>query len=114
MILIVHPDDLPALRTKLEDAVKAQIEAEESSTTYRYRHSNGEWRWLESTGQPFWTSTGEIRIVISYRDITDRKQAEEELQSGFFEIEKLKDQLEKENIYLQEEIELEHSHGEIR
>ena len=64
---------------KLEDAIRAQLKAEESSSVYRYRHSNGEWRWLESTGQPFWTSTGEIRVVISSRDITDRRKAEEKL-----------------------------------
>jgi len=110
---VFHANDLPALRTKLEDAVRAQLATEESSSSYRYRHSNGEWRWLESTGQPFWTSTGEIRVVISSRDITDRRRAELELKNAFSEIEKLKNQLERENIYLQEEVKFQHSHSEI-
>jgi transcriptional regulator with GAF, ATPase, and Fis domain len=42
-----------------------------------------------------------------------RKQKEQKLRAAFSEVEQLKDRLQQENIYLKEEIELEHKHGEI-
>jgi transcriptional regulator with GAF, ATPase, and Fis domain len=47
------------------------------------------------------------------RDITERKRAEEALRKAFSEIEQLKERLEKENICLREEIEVNHKHEEI-
>jgi signal transduction histidine kinase len=44
---------------------------------YRYRHKNGQWLWFESTGRIFQTASGEVRGVITSRDITERKRAEE-------------------------------------
>lgn len=46
-------------------------------------------------------------------DITDLKKAEEALQKAYSEIKKLKEDLEKDNIILREEIMLEHEHEEI-
>ena len=46
-------------------------------------------------------------------DISERKQMEEQLQERLRDIEQLKQQLEKENIYLREEIELQSLHEEI-
>lgn len=47
------------------------------------------------------------------RNTTDRKKAENDLRNAFAEVEKLKNQLEAENVYLQEEINLEHSFRDI-
>ena len=47
-------------------------------------------------------------VIISHVDITERKLAEIELQNAYTQIEQLKDQLEAEKVYLQEEIKLEH------
>jgi transcriptional regulator with GAF, ATPase, and Fis domain len=55
----------------------------------------------------------ERRAVISSRDITERMESEKKLQEAFSEIETLKDQLEKENVYLRKEIELSYSHSDI-
>jgi formate hydrogenlyase transcriptional activator len=49
----------------------------------------------------------------SFRDITHRKRRETELQQALMELEELKDRLQEENIYLQEEIKVEHNFGEI-
>ena len=46
-------------------------------------------------------------------DITQRKQDEQNLQKAYTEIEQLKDQIQQENIYLREEIEVHHRHEEI-
>jgi len=57
---------------------------------------------------------GAIRgTVSSGEDITERKLAEEALKQAFAEIESLKNRLQAENIYLQEEIKLEHNFSEI-
>jgi len=52
-------------------------------------------------------------VLAMIRDITERKQAEEELRKAFSKIEQLKEQLEKENMCLREEIEVTHKHEEI-
>ena len=48
-----------------------------------------------------------------FRDITDRKRSEEYLRATLEELEILKERLQVENFYLQEEIKLEHNYGEI-
>lgn len=109
----VDPQDISWVIENLETAIEKHRESENTSVIYRYKNHNGDWRWLESTGRPFLTSEGEIRIVVSSRDITERKQSEDRLKSAFAEIERLKNQLERENIYLQEEIKEQYRHGEI-
>ncbi|UCE20542.1 MAG: sigma 54-interacting transcriptional regulator [Gemmatimonadota bacterium] len=47
------------------------------------------------------------------RDITERKRSEESLKNALTEVEQLKNQLEKENLYLQDEIKLTHNFEEI-
>ncbi|MCP4403738.1 MAG: response regulator [bacterium] len=47
------------------------------------------------------------------REIEERRKAEQQLQEAFAEIARLKDRLEQENIYLREEIKLDHNFGEI-
>lgn len=70
---LVHPDD----RDKTINEFKNSVQ---NSTTghaiYRYLHKNGTWKWIESTGKPFHTKEGEIRVLIFSRDITDRIVAE--------------------------------------
>jgi|GEM_PF-1832277 len=51
--------------------------------------------------------------LIACEDITERIDSEQKLQSAFSEIELLKDKLEKENVYLKKEIELNYSHADI-
>jgi PAS domain S-box-containing protein len=47
------------------------------------------------------------------RDITERRKAEEALKQAFHEIEQLKNRLQEENVYLQQEIKLTHNFEEI-
>jgi transcriptional regulator with PAS, ATPase and Fis domain len=53
------------------------------------------------------------RRLSILRDITERNQSELSLRHAFSEIEQLKEQLQAENLYLQEEIELQHNFDEI-
>ena len=51
--------------------------------------------------------------VVVFKDITERKQTEQELKQAYAEVERMKERLEAENIYLQEEIKVEQSHAGI-
>ncbi len=69
---------------------------------------------VEYTSTPIRDHENElVGAVVTFRDITKRKQAEKKLRNAFSEIEQLKDRLQAENIYLQEEIKLEHNFDEI-
>ena len=50
---------------------------------------------------------------VFFRDITERKRAEEELKHALAEVERLKDRLQEENIYLRQEIQLAHNFEDI-
>ena len=50
------------------------------SATYRYRDRKGGWHWFESSGRVYHTSSGEQRMVMVSRDITQRRKAEQELE----------------------------------
>ncbi len=49
-----------------------------------------------------------VGAVVVFKDITERKKTERKLQEAYAEVERMKEQLEAENIYLQEEINVEH------
>jgi formate hydrogenlyase transcriptional activator len=53
------------------------------------------------------------KILAIVREITERRQAEESLKAALAEVQRLKDQLHHENIYLQEEIRVASNFGEI-
>jgi len=52
-------------------------------------------------------------LTVYGRDITDRKRAEDALQNALTEVQQLKNRLQDENLYLQDEIKLEHNFEEI-
>jgi len=52
-------------------------------------------------------------IVVIFSDITERKQAEQKLKKAYSEIEQLKNRLQAENSYLQEQVNLNHSFSDI-
>jgi len=76
---IVHPDDVKALAdvftTLSRDTSSPVINGE-----LRLRHKDGSWRTLEAVGSNLVTNNVVESIIINYRDITERKQAEEQIQ----------------------------------
>lgn len=54
-----------------------------------------------------------VGAVVVFRDITERRSTENQLQSALEELKVLKDRLEEQNAYLQEEIHIEHNFREI-
>jgi len=81
---------------------------------FRIQRRDGQIRWIEHACQPVTDDIGRyIGFRASNRDITDRKQAEIQLRDAYTEIEQLKNQLEAESAYLQDEIKLEHNFKNI-
>lgn len=83
---LIYPEDRPSV---LSEFVLAAEDLATARSVYRCRHRNGGLRWFESTGRPFRTSSGEIRIIIDCREITERIKAEEEIQKSLSEKEAL-------------------------
>ena len=114
----VHPDDFDRC---LHTYVTAFDSREQFRMEYRLRRFDGEYRWLIDHGAPRFSSTKQfLGYIGSCLDFTDRKESEEaaaaaheELLVAHDEVQRLKAQLEEENIYLQEEIRQAKNFGEM-
>ncbi|MBI5965698.1 MAG: PAS domain S-box protein, partial [Chloroflexi bacterium] len=76
----IHPDDIPTLLQAFQRGIHipdAIIQEE-----YRHQRKNGEWRYYEVTGHNLLHDPNVAGIVINYRDITGRKQAEQALKES--------------------------------
>ena len=80
MLELVHPQDLQRVRSILNEI--RQGPGAVASVTFRIRHKDGTWRWLESTGRNLLDNPVIGGIVGTSRDITARVQAEERLQES--------------------------------
>jgi len=85
----IHPDDVPNVISTFNNGL--QIPGCTTSLEFRFQHKNSSWRNLETIGQNLLDNPSVEGIVLSFRDITARVQAEEELQRNF---EKLRGTLE--------------------
>ena len=81
----VHPDDLPHV---LEETEKVLSEGgvATNKAEYRFRHKDGSWRWMESVGTYLLDDPSVNGIVVTSRDITNRKESEERLRRGRGEV----------------------------
>jgi formate hydrogenlyase transcriptional activator len=68
---------------------------------------------VEYTSTPLYQDDVLSGAVVVFKDITERKETEQRLLDAFEEVEKLKEQLQEYNAYLQEEIKEEHNFGLI-
>ncbi|MFZ1080382.1 MAG: PAS domain S-box protein, partial [Candidatus Kryptoniota bacterium] len=71
----IHDDDLPSVRKALEQI--ASVPGATATLEVRLRHKNGSWIIVEATGKNLLADAVVKGIVINYRDVTERKQAEE-------------------------------------
>jgi len=74
---LTHPEDLPAVLETLLTLIHDP--AYIPTIQYRFQHKDGSWRWIESTMQNLLNEPSVEAIVINFRDIHERKQAEEAL-----------------------------------
>ena len=74
---LIHPDDLPAASRLFEQIQELPGSIREG--VFRVRHQDGSWRWMEAVLTNLLYEPAVQSVVINYRDITERKKAEEAL-----------------------------------
>lgn len=75
---LVHPDDQGRVRQRLAELVRGGGVA---TTEYRVRHKDGSWRWIEGTTTNLLAEPSVRALVTNYRDVTERRRAEEEVRA---------------------------------
>jgi len=76
----IHPDDLEVILATWAEALGgggASVRRE-----FRFRHKDGSWRWLEGTGRDLRADPGVQAVMVTSRDITERKEAREALKES--------------------------------
>jgi PAS domain S-box-containing protein len=109
----IHPDDRPWFLDKRVELHTGKVE--QASLEYRYVHPARGSTWLHHyAGVGRRDPSG--RATMAYgaiRDITARKQREEELKQSYAEIQRLKDKLQAESDYLKAEIDVVLAKGKL-
>jgi PAS domain S-box-containing protein len=72
---LVHPDDLPAARQSMRQLLENSNPGVPVSV--RFRHADGQWIHIESLGVNLLNQKGVNGVLVTTRDITERKRAEE-------------------------------------
>ena len=107
----IHPDDLELVRQVIAQALG---ERELVKIEYRILVDDDCLKWISSRGRSYFKSNGKPdRLMGVSLDISERKQMEDELKEKLKEIEKLKLQLENENVYLRKELKMEKGFDKI-
>jgi PAS domain S-box-containing protein len=84
----IHPDDLGMTQQFLHDLLHQKQLA---TSPFRFKAANGEWRWIETIATNLLDDPAINGIVINSRDITEKKQKEEELQKTLNDLHKILD-----------------------
>jgi PAS domain S-box-containing protein/putative nucleotidyltransferase with HDIG domain len=71
---LLHPEDAPKLMAHFGESL--QNPDTSGSVECRIRHKDGSWRYMEAQGRVYTDEHGESVILVSSRDVTDRKQGE--------------------------------------
>ncbi len=88
----VHPNDLDRVEQTIAQALETRTNYE---AEYRVVHPDGSLRWLIGRGRGVYDASGQVsRMIGVILDITDRKQAEQEIQQ-------LNETLEQQNLMLE-------------
>ena len=78
----VHPDDLEHVKAMLSGLLA--VEGASQTAEMRVRHVDGSWRWVEAIGQNLVHEPAIGGVVLNFRDVTDRKRLEDQLQHEAF------------------------------
>ncbi len=74
---LMHPDDRAWTRGLFTQV--AQTPGESRQGEFRLKHRNGEWRWVDAIATNMLNEPAVEAIVINYRDVTERKQTQEQM-----------------------------------
>ncbi len=75
----IHPDDLKRAKQAFDEVRRHPGMSLVSQ--FRFRHKDRTWRWIEGTGTNMLEEPSVRAMVANYRDMTERKRAESELQA---------------------------------
>ncbi len=74
---LIHPFDLNSIKEMLAGILSEPSKI--GNAEIRIRHKNGSWCWIEGVGKNMLDEPAVNAIVVNFRDITDRRVAEEML-----------------------------------
>jgi PAS domain S-box-containing protein len=106
----VHPEDQERTVALVSHSLQTGFPFEGE---YRLKGTGGEYRWFRTRAVPLNPAGGERRWFGVASDVDDSKRAEVALRDALDEVRRLKDRLQTENVYLQEQIASEHGFEEI-
>ena len=107
----LHPDDRKNVQEEMERAAREKADFRWES---RVLGTDGSVRWVAASGSCRLDSLGQPERMIGVSlDITALKKTQSSLREALSEIERLKDQLQKENLFLRQEAALQHGPGTI-
>ena len=75
LLEFVHPED----KRRTLKIIRAGFKVGEGEGELRFRKKNGDYIWIETRGRTFIDKDGENKALLISRDITNRKQVEQEL-----------------------------------
>lgn len=73
----VHPDDREVVQTKMEAALSDSDRR--PTAEFRFRHADGDWRLLESSGRRLPEAVDVGTLIGVSRDVTERRRLEEQV-----------------------------------
>jgi two-component system, cell cycle sensor histidine kinase and response regulator CckA len=74
---LVHPDDASEVISTFSRIVQNPYGS--AASQFRYRHKDGNWRWIEALGTNLLDDPSVSAIVVNYRDVTGRRKLQEQL-----------------------------------
>ncbi len=74
---LVHPADRHTLLQAMQRVSAAA--GQRATHSFRMRHADGRWRWMEGTGQNLLGEPGVLSIVANFRDVSERHRAQARL-----------------------------------
>jgi PAS domain S-box-containing protein len=108
----LHPEDKDRISISVEKALGGVDQLWENE--YRFRKMDNSYAYVYHRAFIVRGEGGKaLKVIGSLMDFSERKQGEEKLRSALEEVNHLKNQLQEENIYLQEEIKLAHNFDQI-
>lgn len=70
----IHPQDISLVQERWQELLRYG----QAYVTYRSRHADGSWRWLDVQGSLFSEDHSSLAVIVG-RDITERRRLEEQL-----------------------------------
>lgn len=106
----IWPEDREKVRQTVD---RVAASGSDGQVEYRIHRRDGAARWLHSRGRVERDPNGRRTLMGVTIDITERKRAEESLLQAMDEVQRLRDQLQHENMYLRGQIRSEAGHHAI-